>query len=49
MTAPPFDPYVNYQALREATDDELREIIREGGPAALIDAAIYELRSRKQP
>jgi hypothetical protein len=43
------DDYVNYDAIRESTDDELREIIAEGGPAAAVDAAAAELRRRTCP
>jgi hypothetical protein len=39
--------FVNYEALERASADELDEIIRDGGPSALIDAATAERIRRR--
>ena len=43
MTA---NDYVRHDVLATLTDDELRDIIAQGGPAALIDAARALLKDR---
>ena len=38
--------YVNHKAIRDASLEELREIITEGDVSAVVDAAIDELARR---
>ena|SRR5215467_14144184 len=40
--------YVNTDALRAMTVNELAGIVNEGGPAALVDAAEAELEHRRE-
>jgi hypothetical protein len=48
LVEPTSADFVNRDAIRSASDDELRGIVDEGGPAAVVDAAALELRRRRE-